>query len=121
MASALGLESRVRDGVTIGILRSVGGEPVAWCSIAPRDTYRRGLAGKTATAWDSDGVWSIGCFYAPRRLRGQGATRRFIAAAQEYERQGGASVVEAYPVDLGSPRYRFMGTVPSLAQAPDSA
>ena len=116
-AKRAGLESRVRDKVPIGILGYVNGEPVAWCSVAPRDTFRRGLAGKTAAAWDSDGVWSISCFYVPRRLRGQGATRRLIAAAVEYAREGGARVVEAYPVEPGSPSYRFMGTEPSFHKA----
>lgn len=102
------LEQRVGDGVPIGILGCVDGEPVAWCSIAPRDTYRRGLSG---TASAEDGVWSIACFFVPRRLRGQGATRRLIAAAVEYAKVNGASVVEAYPVEPGSPSYRFMGTV----------
>ena len=113
-AKRTALESRVSDGVPIGILGYVNGEPVAWCSIAPRETYRRGLSG---AASGGDGVWSIACFYAPRRLRGQGATRRLIAAAVEYAREGGASVVEAYPVEAGSPSYRFMGTVPSFRKA----
>ena len=50
-------------------------------------------------------------------MRGQGATRRLIAAAVEYAREGGASAVEAYPVEADSPSYRFMGTVPSFRKA----
>jgi hypothetical protein len=34
------MEARVRGGVPIGILGYLGNEPVAWCSIAPRPTYR---------------------------------------------------------------------------------
>src|SRR5689334_9938415 len=34
------LERRVAAGVPIGLLGYLGGEPVAWCSIAPRSTYR---------------------------------------------------------------------------------
>ena len=108
------LEQRVRDGVPIGILGYVGGEPVAWCSVAPRDTYRRGLSG---AASGGEGVWSIACFYVPRRLRGQGATRRLIAAAVEHARENGASVVESYPVEATSPSYRFMGIVPAFRAA----
>ena len=35
------LQARVRNGVPIGLLGYADGEPVAWCSIAPRETYRR--------------------------------------------------------------------------------
>lgn len=35
------LLSRVSNGVPIGILGYAEGTPVAWCSIAPRSTYRR--------------------------------------------------------------------------------
>ncbi len=34
------LRRRVQNGVPIGILGYLGDEPVAWCSIAPRSTYR---------------------------------------------------------------------------------
>ena len=35
------MERRVREHVPVGILGYLDGEPVAWCSIAPRPTYRR--------------------------------------------------------------------------------
>ena len=108
------LDERVRDGVPIGILGYVDGEPMAWCSIAPRDTYRRGLSD---AASGGDGVWSIACFFVPRRLRGQGATRCLIAAAVEFAREGGARTVEAYPPEPGSPSYRFMGSVASFLES----
>jgi hypothetical protein len=34
------IHSRVHDGVPIGLLGYLATEPVAWCSIAPRTTYR---------------------------------------------------------------------------------
>jgi hypothetical protein len=43
--------------------------------------------------------------------------RRLIAAAVDYARQNGATVVEAYPVDPDAPSYRFMGFVPVFAEA----
>ena len=62
----------------------------------------------------SESVWSIACFYLPRRLRGQGLTRHLIYAALEHAGKKGATVVEAYPVDPDSPSYKFMGLVPSF-------
>src|SRR5215471_10786736 len=35
------MESRIRGGVPVGLLGYVEEVPVAWCSIAPRSTYRR--------------------------------------------------------------------------------
>ena len=62
----------------------------------------------------SESVWSIACFYLPRRLRGQGLTRQLIYAALEHAEKKGATVVEAYPVDPDSPSYKFMGLVPTF-------
>ena len=36
-------------------------------------------------------------------------TKRLIGAAVDHARERGAAVVESYPVDYGSPSYRFMG------------
>ena len=97
------LQATVTRGAPVGILGYLDGEPVAWCSIAPRDSYRD-LGGPA----DGPGsVWSIACFFVPRRLRGRGMTRQLIAAAVEHARRMGAAVVEAYPVDPDSPRYRL--------------
>lgn len=104
------LREIVGRGVPIGILGYLDGEPVAWCSIAPRDTYRR-LGGPTH---DEENVWSLACFFLKRQFRGQGLTRRLIKAAIAYARDRGATVVEAYPVDPDSPSYRFMGYVPTF-------
>ncbi|MFA7249866.1 MAG: GNAT family N-acetyltransferase [Dehalococcoidia bacterium] len=103
------LHARVEAGVPVGILAYRGGEPVGWCSVAPRETLR-GTAGAPAAA-PGDRVWSIVCFFVPRALRGGGMTRRLIGAAVKHARAQGASVVEAYPVDPDSPSYRFMGFV----------
>ena len=109
------LEQRVRGGVPVGILGYLDGEPVAWCSIAPRETYRAGLYRPSGD--EPDGVWSLACFFVPRRLRGLGMARRLLGAAIEQARGRGASVVEAYPVEPDSPSYGFMGRVPLFESA----
>jgi GNAT superfamily N-acetyltransferase len=101
------LKRRVRAGVPIGLLGYVDREPVMWCSIAPRSTYRR--IGGAPEADADENVWSIVCFFIARPFRGQGATARLIEAAVTLARRRGATVVEAYPVDPGAPSYRFMG------------
>jgi GNAT superfamily N-acetyltransferase len=110
------MDARVRAGVPIGILGYLQDEPVAWCSIAPRPTYRR-LGGPEVAGQNPDSVWSLACFFAHRKLRGQGVTSQLIDAAVAHARAKGASVVEAYPVEPGSPSYRFMGYVPTFEAA----
>jgi GNAT superfamily N-acetyltransferase len=107
------MKARITGGTTVGLLGYLNNEPVAWCSVAPRSTYRR----LVEDGGNDEGVWSIACFFVVRRLRGQGVSQRIIAAAVEFARSRGASIVEAYPVDPSSPSYRFMGFVPMFEAA----
>ncbi len=104
------LRSRVASGASVGILGYHEGVPMAWCSIAPRSTYRR-LGGPDDVAEDPDAVWSLVCFFVKREYRGHGVTGQLLQAAIEHARRRGAKIVEAYPVDPDSPSYRFMGYI----------
>lgn len=110
------LERYVTDGVPIGILAYVKGTPVAWCSIAPRPTYRP-LGGADETGEPPHKVWSLVCFFVKRELRGGGAMKALIEAAVAYAKRKGAAAIEAYPVKQTSPSYRFMGFVSSFEAA----
>lgn len=107
------MAARVRAGTPVGLLGYSKQEPVAWCSVAPRSTYRRLVSGEAP----EEGIWSIACFFVVRRLRGTGITKQIIAAAVRHARAHGASVVEAYPVEPDSPSYRFMGFMPVFEEA----
>jgi len=100
---------RIAAGVPVGLLAYDRDTPVAWVSIAPRETYCN-LGGPPPEPGEV--VWSLVCFFVPRRLRGQGMTARLIAAAVAHARRNGATIIEAYPVDAAAPSYRFMGFVP---------
>ncbi len=105
------IKQRVDAGTTIGLLGYRDGEPVAWVSIAPRETYSR-IGGPEAKSGES--IWSLACMYIQRKLRGEGYGNALIEAASAYARKRGATVLEAYPVDPDSPSYRFMGFVPAF-------
>ena len=107
------MAKRIAAGVPVGVLGYLDEEPVVWCSVAPRSTYRRLVDDGSS----DEGIWSIACFFVVRRLRGQGVTQRIIKAAVEQARSHGASIIEAYPVDPDSPSYRFMGFVPVFEKA----
>src|SRR4030095_6601120 len=109
------MRKRVKAGVPVGILGYLAGEPVAWCSIAPRSTYRP--LGGLEREGEADDVWSLACFYLKRSMRGQGFGRRTLEAAVEHARAEGARVGEAYPVGPASPSHRFMGFVGAFEKA----
>ncbi len=107
------IQGRVMNGTPVGILGYLKGEPVAWCSVAPRSTHHR----LVSDASIDDGVWSITCFFVTRKLRGLAIIKQLLAFATSHATRRGAKVVESYPVDTDSPSYRFMGFVPMFAEA----
>ncbi|PDQ20822.1 GNAT family N-acetyltransferase [Mesorhizobium sanjuanii] len=92
-------------GTPVGILAHLGGKTVGWCSIAPRETYRK----LSRLQDDGEGIWSIVCFYVPMALRRGGLAVALLDAAIDHAFAKGAMTIEAYPVDQESPSYRFMG------------
>ena len=105
------MKSRIMDGTTVGLIGYLEGEPVAWVSIAPRDTYRD-FGGPEAKKGEK--IWSLACMYIHRKLRGDGRGIELIEAARAYAKKRGGTVLEAYPVDPKSQSYRFMGFVPAF-------
>jgi len=105
------IEAQVRAGTPVGLLAYLDGEPAGWCSVAPRETFRPlgGLEDEPPRR-----VWSLVCFYVPRRRRGGGIAGRLLDAAIERATSAGADVLEAYPVEPESPSYRFMGFRPTF-------
>lgn len=108
------IEARVEAGAPIGLLAYCEAKPIAWCSIAPRETYRP-LGGPPAAP--DEKIWSIVCFFIKRSWRGQGLAASLIEAAAAEAAKRGATTIEAYPVDPNSPSYRFMGFVPLFEAA----
>ena len=96
----------IEAGTPVGIIAEVDGKAVGWCSVAPRETYRK-LSPQQDGA--ETGIWSIVCFYVPRALRGGGLAAALLDAAIDHAFAKGARAIEAYPVDQASPSYRFMG------------
>ena len=106
------LAQTIAANTPVGILAYEGDEPIAWCSIAPLDTYTN-LRTRTYAPSENEpeAVWSIACFYIRSAFRRQGMTPQLINAAIEYARDNGAKTIEAYPVDYDSPSYSYMGRI----------
>ena len=68
-------------------------------------------------AGDDARIWSLACFFLRREWRRSGHAAALLDAAVAYTRGAGACMVEAYPVDPGSPSYRFMGFIDLFRRA----
>jgi GNAT superfamily N-acetyltransferase len=98
------LESAVADGTVEGrapgLVAYDGDEAVGWISIGPRADYERLAHSRVLSPVDETPVWSIVCFVVGRRSRGRGVARALLAAGIDYAREQGATMLEAYPVEV---------------------
>lgn len=106
------VKRRVDEGVSVGILAYADKEPIGWCAVAPRETYRA-LGGDET----KEHVWSVVCFFIKRAFRGQGLSKVLLREATEHAKLHGARYIEGYPVEPTSPSYRFMGFIPLFEKA----
>jgi GNAT superfamily N-acetyltransferase len=104
---------RIADGVPVGLVACDKGRPVAWVSVAPKDTFQPGLGGVKET----DKVWSLTCMFIAKEYRKRGLSALLIEAAAKHAKKHKATILEAYPVDPDSPSYRHMGFVPAFKRA----
>lgn len=91
----------VDSGKPVGILAYDGGEPIGWCSVAPRETYGRLERSRTMprVTLPETPTWTVLCFFVARSHRKQGVIRALLQGAVRYAREQGALVVEGYPFD----------------------
>lgn len=98
-----------------GVLVYVDDEVAGWCSVAPRETYRRLLHSRTIPILDPVDAWVAVCFVVRAGFRKHGLMHHLLAGAVDHARANGASVVEGYPVDTGGDRVDvisgYVGTV----------
>jgi GNAT superfamily N-acetyltransferase len=106
---AAGLDERVRREVPVGVLAYANGEPVGWCSIAPRETCQALERYRKLARIDEAPVWSVVCFFVDARFRRQGLRQGLLKAAVLYARSCGAKLVEGYPGEPGG-LYGYMGS-----------
>jgi GNAT superfamily N-acetyltransferase len=115
------MEAIIRSGEVPGILAYLEGEPIGWCSVAPRDAFPVLDRSPVLKRVDDRPVWSIVCFYIARPYRRRGLTGLLIDAAVDFARSRGATIIEAYPVDPGTasvdPGEAFTGLIGTFGRA----
>ncbi len=108
------MQAIVASGRVPGILGYRDGQPVAWCSVAPREDFPSLNRSPVLKPIDDQPVWSLVCFYIARDCRRAGMMNAMITAAVAHARRAGGTIVEAYPTVVKSnkapPTSSFMGT-----------
>ncbi len=91
------MKALIRSEVIPGILGYEAGEPVGWCSVAPREDFGSLNRSRVFKPIDDRPVWSIVCFFIHRDFRKQGVGAQLLEGAVQYAVDQGAKIVEAYP------------------------
>ncbi|MDD5720410.1 MAG: GNAT family N-acetyltransferase [Candidatus Krumholzibacteria bacterium] len=89
----------VKAGGEPGILGYLGGDPVAWCAVAPRTEYVHLERSRVLKPVDDAPVWSVSCLFVKKTSRRQGLSVKMLQAAVAFAAARGATVVEGYPVE----------------------
>lgn len=89
----------VDSGEILGLLAYVNNQPIAWCSVAPRETYSVLERSRILKRIDDEPVWSVVCFFVAKSFRRKGVTVKLLKAAVEYAKERKARIVEGYPVE----------------------
>jgi len=97
------LKKIVDSGEIPGIIAYADGQPVAWCSVAPRESYPSLERSRTLKRIDDQPVWSVVCFFVAKSFRGKGVTLPLLKRAIEHAKEHGARIVEGYPIESRKP------------------
>ena len=85
------MAAKIQGGTRVGLLAyNTSDEPVAWCSVAPRETLVN-HGGLEPPDEDPATVWAITCFYVKSAIRRHGVMGRLIEEAVAHARRNGAT------------------------------
>jgi len=83
-------ERLVQSGPPPGLLAYDDGRPVAWCALAPRETYHALANSRILKPVDDQPVWSVVCFFVAKPYRRRGLSTMLLDEAAKYARKRGA-------------------------------
>jgi GNAT superfamily N-acetyltransferase len=93
------MQNLVNSGTVPGIIAYLEGNPVGWCSVAPREDYPHMAGSKVMKSIDEQPVWSVACLFVDRKYRRRGLSVGLIRHAVTYVKERGGHILEAYPVE----------------------
>ncbi len=97
------LKALVDAGPPPGLIGYLGGQPVGWIALGPREHYAKLQKSPVMKPVDEQPVWSIICFVVPAEHRRQGVAAALLHEAVAWAKRQGATLLEAYPVDKPAP------------------
>ena len=89
-ANRQAMKRLVRIGRVPGLLAYVRGEPIAWVSVGPRETFGALERSRTLKRVDDQPVWSVVCFVVAKPYRGTGLMAPLLRTAIDYAKRHGA-------------------------------
>lgn len=97
------LQREITAGPPPGLIGYVDGTAAGWVRVGSRLSQHRLTRGRAAQASpepaNASGVWAVSCFAVRTEFRGIRLTDALLNAAIATAREGGARVVEGYPID----------------------
>ena len=114
------LKELVEGGRVPGLIGYADDEPVAWCSIEPREALATLARSRILAPLDEVPVWSIVCLFVSRPWRRRGVSVQMITGAVAHAASSGAVCVEAYPVEPKkplAPAFAWTGLAAAYRQA----
>ncbi len=89
----------IGSGKIPGILAYSEGEPIGWCSVAPREDFSRLDNSRILKPVDEKTVWSVVCFFIHKDHRKKGLSTALLNAAKKFVKSSGGKILEGYPVE----------------------
>lgn len=99
------MKELVISGKVPGLLGYLNDQPIAWCSIAPREDFIRLDRSRVLKPIDDKPVWSVVCLFVAKPFRRKGITPSLLRTAITYAAESGAKIIEGYPIDTKEDDY----------------
>ena len=102
------MQNLVIENKPTGILAFYEGQPIVWCTFAPREDFIKLERSRVHKRIEDLPVWSVSCFFIDKAFRRQGVTVELLKGVISYAKENNISIIEAYPI------------IPTTESLPDS-
>jgi GNAT superfamily N-acetyltransferase len=91
------MKQLVKKEKPVGLIATMGTEPVGWIALAPREDYLKLENSRAFKRIDDQPVWSITCFFVKKEYRRKGLSQSLIKGAVDFAKKKKIKILEAYP------------------------
>jgi GNAT superfamily N-acetyltransferase len=92
------MKKLVEEKKQIGIIAYLDGEPIGWCSVAPREKFIQLESSRVLKPIDDKPVWSITCFFLAKDYRRRGLSVDILKGVIAFCKMRCVKILEAYPI-----------------------